>query len=407
MKLTFNRRLLINPQHGCPWADKMVLNPAIVKDPADEHTLHMLFRATGPSPDKQLPGKPLPYPIFLGYACSRDGGESWKADFSRPAFSPALEYSLDKLETMDIYGNRTPNYANGCIEDPRLFYFEEELYLSVACRAFPPGPYWEHDDPRQCMPDWVVSGRHDLGQAISDNSTVSLLYKVDLESIKSGSYDTAFSLIGPLHPPDVSDDRDAFLFPRRLKINGQDKIVCIHRPKHPWNYSEGKHLKSPSIFLALADSLPELRSMDIHRTALVLPVFPWEANRVGGSWPPLEISPGEWLLPYHGKQDDTVGYTQSFIILRETGMGFPEIVHRPSARLMYAAEAWELEGDFSIPCMFTCSGALMSDGRLLMGYGAADSRIGMAEARLPDIINYTRGFDANGSILEGSNIITF
>ena len=28
------------------------------------------------------------------------------------------------------------DYSNGCIEDPRLFYFENQLYLTVACRAF-------------------------------------------------------------------------------------------------------------------------------------------------------------------------------------------------------------------------------------------------------------------------------
>ncbi|WP_235548880.1 hypothetical protein [Paenibacillus sp. Soil522] len=35
------------PVPDCEWASKMVLNPAIVKDPASDR-LHMLFRATGP-----------------------------------------------------------------------------------------------------------------------------------------------------------------------------------------------------------------------------------------------------------------------------------------------------------------------------------------------------------------------
>ncbi len=44
------------PVEGCDWASKMVLNPAIVQDP-EADTLHMLFRATGPWPQKQKEGK--------------------------------------------------------------------------------------------------------------------------------------------------------------------------------------------------------------------------------------------------------------------------------------------------------------------------------------------------------------
>lgn len=386
----------MEPRQDCCWANKMVLNPAMVKDPEKDNILHMLFRSTGPFPQKQIHGKPLPYPIFIGYAISYDKGKSWQADFSRPALAPALKYLKEEIAVTDIYGREIANYANGGIEDPRLFNFEGQLYLSVACRAFPSGPYWDRDDPVQCMPDWALNKSHNYGRAVSENYTVTLLFKVDLVRLKTMDYEHAFSLVGPLHDPDISDDRDVFLFPRRLTINGKDKIICIHRPKHPWNYPEGKMLSAPSIFIAMADSLAELAGKNVFRQVLAASVYPWEANRIGGSWAPLEISPGEWLLPYHGKQDDTVGYTQSFMILKETCTGFPVITHRPSERLMYASEPWELEGDFSIPCMFTCSGVIMDGERLLMGYGAADMRIGIAETRLSDVIAYVRRFDADG-----------
>jgi predicted GH43/DUF377 family glycosyl hydrolase len=388
--LNYSKRFVMGPQSGCDWAEKMILNPAIIKDPEEGNVLHMLFRATGPWSEKQVDGKPLPYPIFLGYAVSRDAGKSWDADFSRPALAPALKYDKNELMVKDAFGRESVNYANGCIEDPRLFYFEEELYLSAACRAFPPGPYWDHDDPVQCMPEWALDESHGLGTAVTENSTVTLLFKVDLEALKSQSYERAFALVGPLHNPDTSDDRDAFLFPRKLNIRGQEKVICIHRPKHPWNYEIGKDLKLPSIFLAVADSIGDLSGDSVERHILAVPEFDWEQNRIGASWAPLELSPGEWLLPYHGKQNDEVGYTQSFMILEERSDGFPVVTKRPSERLMYADEPWELEGDFTIPCMFTCSGVVLEDGTLLMGYGAADQKIGIAETNFDKLIEYIK-----------------
>ena len=385
------KRLVLEPEKSCLWASKMVLNPAMIQDPKEKNVIHMLFRATGPYPEKQLTGKPLPYPIFLGYAVSCDSGKSWVADFSRPALAPALKYGEDELLVKDILGRDCINYANGCIEDPCLFYFEDKLYLSAACRAFPPGPYWDHDDPVQCMPEWALKNEHKLGVAVTENSTVTLLYKVNLDALKTKNYKEAFVLVAPLHNPDVSDDRDAFLFPRKLKIKGEKKVVCIHRPKHPWNYEIGKDLKQPSIFLTAADSIEDLTGDNVERHILAVPEFDWEQNRIGVSWVPLEISPGEWLLPYHGKQDDKIGYTQSFMILKETADGFPVITHRPSERLMYADEPWELEGDFTIPCMFTCSGVVIDDGTLLMGYGAADQKVGIATIPFEYLLSVIKG----------------
>ena len=131
---------VLSPHPECPWASKMVLNPAILADPDDPRTIHMLFRATGPWPQGRRPGRPDPFPIFLGYAVSRDEGRSWQADFSKPALAPALADAPDALWVEDEQGGRMPNYANGCIEDPRLFSFEGSIHLSVACRLFRPGP---------------------------------------------------------------------------------------------------------------------------------------------------------------------------------------------------------------------------------------------------------------------------
>lgn len=388
-KPIFVKRHISSAPAGNPWAGKMVLNPAMIRDDQDSHTIHMLFRATGAYPQAQIAGKPLPYPIFIGYAVSHDDGKNWEFDFSQPAFKPALSNDPACLYTFNAARKKVFNYANGAAEDPRLMYFEDELYLTIAARSFPPGPYWDRDAPQQCMPDWVQ--KSDLNVAVRENYTVTLLYKVSLEALCKHEYDKAFTLIAPLHEPTISDDRDVMLFPRRLEINGKRRIVCIHRPKFPWNYAVGKELTAPSIFLAAADNLEDFSQQGkAERIVFAKAEFEWEANRIGTSWPPMEIAPGEWLLPYHGKQDDKVGYTQSFMLLRENGTLNLDIVKRPAERLLYADEPWELEGDFTTPCLFSCSGVLLDNGDLLMGYGAADTKIGLVSTSFKELIAYLK-----------------
>ena len=387
MNIAYKKRFLFGPKAGCPWADKMVLNPAMVQDPDDADTLHILFRATGPWPQARMEGRPMPYPIFLGYGVSHDRGATWNCDFSRPAKPMPFKFNPDTPPLIhDAFGREVFDYTNGHVEDPRLFYFAGPLYCTLAGRPFPPGPYWEHDDPKQCVPP----GFEAFGESVTENYTVTQLYKVNLNALKSGDYDHAFTFVVQLHDPEISDDRDVVLFPHRLMMGDRPRIVCIHRPKWPWRYDIGKDVPAPSIFMAAADSLADFSNGKAERIVFAQRKFKWEENRVGASWAPMEIEPGLWLLPYHGKQDDTVGYTQSFMLLRENGKTFPDIVARPSERLFFAQEPWELEGDFTIPCLFTCSGVLMDDGILRMGYGAADARVGLLEVDFNELVEYLK-----------------
>ncbi len=372
----------------------MVLNPAFVPDPRSDR-LHMLFRASGPWPHMQRPGQPLPYPIFLGYAFSDDGGETWEADFSRPALAPALEQDADKLWITTSDGRRTLNHANGCIEDPRLFWLEGELYLTCACRMFPPGPYWTGTELTCCMPEWARDPSHGLGMAVTSNVTVSVLYRVDLDALSAGRYEDAFTYITHLTDPEKGDNRDVYLFPRKLVIDGRPQYVCMHRPWTPDAYEVGAGVDKPSMFLAAADELTDLATPKARQHVLATPKFDWEANRVGGSFPPIELGDGHWLVSYHGKADGSVGYTQSFMILQEQDRGFPRIRHRCSDRLLYARLPWELEGKFLTPCLFTCAGWVI-DGELVMSYGAADTKAGIVRVEFDELIATVRRFDAEG-----------
>ncbi len=388
--IQYSPKPVLVPQADCEWAETMVLNPAIVKDPQISR-LHMLFRATGPYASMQLPNQPPPYPIFLGHAFSDDNGLTWNADFSRPALAPRLKQTAEEIRITNIYGDSVVDYANGCIEDPRLFWLEGELYLSVACRMFPPGPYWEHDDPMQCAPAWAVEGKHDLGKAASQNVTVTVLFKVDLDKLSASDYDNAFGYVTNLTNPDRSDNRDAFLFPEKLNFGGVEKFVLIHRPKDPLAFPVGQNPGTLNIYITAADRFEDFTSAKCEHTILAEPQFLWEANRIGASWPPVRISENEWLLAYHGKEDDIIGYTQSFMILREQTDTLPVVTHRCSERAIYAQQQWELEGRFTIPCHFSCSGIVVR-GELIMGYGAADEKIGVARTNLRQLIEYLRNF---------------
>ena len=113
--LACQKRLILEPPEGVSWASKMVLNPAMIQHPVRTNEVHMLFRATGQSPEKQIPGKPMPYPLSLGYAISRDSGFTWEADFSVPAFAPALKYNADELFIKDIASLNNKNI--GIVKD--------------------------------------------------------------------------------------------------------------------------------------------------------------------------------------------------------------------------------------------------------------------------------------------------
>jgi predicted GH43/DUF377 family glycosyl hydrolase len=388
------------PQPGIPWADTMLLNPTLIDEPGSRR-LHMLFRATGPWPRARLPGKPLPYPIFLGYATSDDDGRTWQADFSRPCLAPALASEPDAIFVRARDGRNVVNHANGCIEDPRLFRLDGKLYLTTACRMFPPGPYWEHDEPTQCAPRWATAGRHDLGRAARENLTVTVLWEVNLARLAAGNYEAAFAYVTHLSDPERGDNRDVFLFPRKLRIDGRDRYTCLHRPFQPGAFgSEFADLR-PSIFLALADSIEDLPTARAQHRLLAKPEFEWEANRIGASWVPLPLAEDAWLLPYHGKQDAIVGYTQSFIILRPGADGAPEVAHRCPDRLMAARQEWERAGRFQTPCVFTCGG-LVRDRDLIMSYGAADAVAGVAWVDFQELVEHVRRSGADGRLRQSS-----
>lgn len=365
--IVLKRTCILKPVPDCPFASEMVLNPGLIADP-ETGRLHMLVRVSGPCPEKQLPGCPMPFPIHFAYAWSDNGGKDWDFDLSRPALSPAIAYEEKDMWLVNGRGERVANYHNGCIEDPRLLFIEGECYCIIAARTFPAGPYWVHDDPVQCMPEWAKRADSPIGN--QGNVTTTVLYKVDLSALAAKDYDRAFSYVTDLTDPKNGEDRDVFIFPKKMKIDGKMQYVMIHRPHHPDAY-EGIEESRPSIVISAAEDLYSFAKGPAKRRVLYAPELDWQGDKVGGSTPPISMGNGEWLFNFHARKNESEGYAQSFMILRETENDFPEISHLyPKPWIVNEAD-FEQPHKFSIPCIFFTGIAKLED-KLLVSYGAAD-----------------------------------
>ena len=169
------------------------------------------------------------------------------------------------------------------------------------------------------------------------------------------------------------DDKDAALFPR--KFNG--KYILIHRP-----YSDGH-----KAHIWISSSI-DLHSWGDHQILLNARNGGWwDANKIGLSAQPLETTDG-WLLLYHG-----VKHTASGAIYR-LGLALldlenpAKVLKRSNEWIFEPEESYEKFGDVG-DVVFPCGWILNEEtGIVSMYYGGADSCIGLATARLSDLLQY-------------------
>lgn len=387
---------VLSPNKDVPWAETMVCNPGMIKDPQSDR-LHMLFRACGPWPEQTPPGcKYPPYIWVLGYAYSDDLGKTWTPDYSQPAINAPMNTTPETIQIENIYGEMVPDYANAYIEDPRFITIGDKTYVAVCTRMFPVGPYWLEDHQpwvKYYEPDW--SGEKDNPFGMGAKNCGNVLYEVDMDKLAKRDYKQAFKVVSHLTNPELGENRDVFPFPEKFKLFDKEQYLLIHRPNEPSCYNNiVKKAIKPSVFLSAAENFKDFPTTRAKQHILFSPRFSWEEYKVGGSFTPIRISENEWLLSYHGTAPK-IGYTQSFIIVRERDNDFPEVTHRCPERMMYASEDWEQPKLFGLPCLFTTAGVVV-DGNLIMGYGAADQYIGTASVKLSDLTDYIRNFDKDG-----------
>jgi predicted GH43/DUF377 family glycosyl hydrolase len=224
------------------------------------------------------------------------------------------------------------------IEDPRVTYLEEQDRWAITYTAYSVG-----------------------------GPLVSLATTRDFKT---------FTRLGPVMPP---DDKDAALFP--IRFNG--RWAMLHRPMPAASTSTGG--AGAHIWLSWS---PDLKHWGDHHILLRARRGGWwDANKIGLSPPPLRTEEG-WLLLYHG-----VRLTASGAIYR---LGLALVDLNDPTKVVARSDEWVFEpeaeyerfGDVD-KVVFPC-GWIEQNGEVRIYYGAADSRLAIATAKVADLLDWLK-----------------
>jgi predicted GH43/DUF377 family glycosyl hydrolase len=171
----------------------------------------------------------------------------------------------------------------------------------------------------------------------------------------------------------ATNDKDGVLFPRRF--NGE--YAMLHRPdaggyQHIWS----------------AYSKDLIRWGEPHCVLREGRGPAWDAVKVGAGPPPVLTDRG-WLLIYHGVK----GYGGGLLYRVGVALFHTDVPHKMIARspgfIFQAAAPYELSG--IVPNVIFPTGALMRGDELWMYYGAADRCIGLAIAKIDNLLAALEG----------------
>ena len=179
-----------------------------------------------------------------------------------------------------------------------------------------------------------------------------------------------FKRLGPVMPP---EDKDAAVFPVRFN----DRWAMLHRP-----VARSANM-SPNIWISYS---PDLKHWGDHQEVIQAREGSWwDAGKIGLSAPPMETPQG-WIILYHGVRTTASGsiYRLGLVLL---DLEDPTRVIRRSDEWIFGPKAsYEREGDVD-DVVFPC-GWIEKNGTVFMYYGAADSCIALATAKLSKLVDF-------------------
>jgi len=181
-----------------------------------------------------------------------------------------------------------------------------------------------------------------------------------------------FEKRGPIMPP---EDKDAAIFP--VRFNG--RWALIHRPVI------SAPTASAHIWISFS---PDLKHWGDHKVLIRAREGGWwDSKKVGLNTPPIKTDDG-WLVMYHGVRETASGdvYRLGLALL---DLEDPSIVrYRSKEWVLAPQEKYEREGDVEnviFPCGWVCE-----NNDLKLYYGAADTSIALATARLDHVIEWLK-----------------
>ncbi|HET7425631.1 MAG TPA: hypothetical protein VFJ50_01230, partial [Gemmatimonadales bacterium] len=183
-----------------------------------------------------------------------------------------------------------------------------------------------------------------------------------------------FERRGPIMAP---EDKDAAFFPRRFG----GRWALIHRPVPAIPGAKANIWLSFSRDLSMwGDHTVLLEARDGAW---------WDAGKIGLSPQPIETSEG-WLVIYHGVRNTPAGaiYRVGLTLL---DLEDPRrVLRRGDEWVMGPQEPYEVTGD--IPnVLFPCGAVhVVEQEELRVYYGAADTCVAVASARVPDLLDWLR-----------------
>jgi beta-1,4-mannooligosaccharide/beta-1,4-mannosyl-N-acetylglucosamine phosphorylase len=176
-------------------------------------------------------------------------------------------------------------------------------------------------------------------------------------------------------------NRNGVLFPRKI----HDKYAMFSRP------SDNGHTPFGDIYYSES---PDMTHWGCHRWVLGA-TGSWCYTKVGAGPTPIETSEG-WLLIYHGVLTSCNGFVYSMsAVLLDLDKPW-KVIYRAAPYLLSPQMLYECVGD--VPnVVFPCAALVDGDsGRLAIYYGAADTVVALAFARVPELVEWVKAEAVRG-----------
>ena len=181
----------------------------------------------------------------------------------------------------------------------------------------------------------------------------------------------SFEMRSTVSPP---EDKDAALFPEMF----HDRYALIHRPVSSYSHGEAH------IWISFS---PDMRHWGDHQVLIESRrTGHWDREKVGLGPPPIWTGEG-WLVLFHGVKATAAGalYRAGLALL---DLDDPTVVLARTDEWVFGPEAgYERTGD--VPGVVFPTGWIADDsGTVRMYYGAADTCVAVATARIDDLTEF-------------------